>query len=213
MWLNPGDNPVFKDLATIYGIFIIIDYMIFDQYGKSLKYQMNPISGNSLQSIFYSFLAVALFLGISYISAFVLQAAQPLLEGNFIVSYLKIFAQLTPKLIGGSFLTYVAWVIVVPIVETRLFFGRLYDLLGIGSGNRVDKLNDTVTWAKIVIISLAFTYFHLKVRGFSNNVGLMGTFFFAVISLGLVIITKELEPARNFHILWNGMITYKTLNP
>ena len=60
-------------------------------------------------------------------------------------------------------------------------------------------------WALIGIIAGLFMFFHLKVRGINNNVDLMMTFVFAVVSLYLVARSREMESANYLHILWNSM--------
>jgi len=204
MWLTFN-----RDIAAIYGMFLILDYIIYDMYGNSLKYKINGIVGNSLKAILFGGLAVVIFLGISYLISTFLQIA-PTSGESFITHYLKIFAQTTPLLAGNKLLTLIGWGLVIPIIETRLFFGRLFDLL-VNSTNTSTTFINPRLLIVIGVISTLFTYFHFSVRGLSDNVALMGTFIFAAMSLLLVYYLKELESAQYFHVFWNSYLTYKNL--
>lgn len=205
MWLTFN-----RDIASIYGMFLILDYIIFDMYGNSLKYKINGIAGNSMMAMVYGALAVVIFLGISFLISTFLQSAVPILKGNFMEHYLKIFAQTTPLLAGNKILTLIGWGLVIPIIETRLFFGRLFDIV-INATNTTTSYFNSRLLVVIIVISTLFTYFHFSVRGLSDNVALMGTFIFAALSLSMVYYFKELESPSYFHVFWNSYVTYKNL--
>lgn len=206
MWLTFN-----RDIASIYGLFLMLDYIIYDSY-PTLKYKINGVMNNTMTSILFAGLAMVIFLGISYIAAIFLQSASPILQGNFITHYLKIFSQTTPILAGNKFLSLLGWGIVIPVIETRLFFGRLFDLSAQASNTNTSYFNKRLVILFIIIATL-FTYFHFQVRGLADNVGLMGTFIFAIISLTLIVQRKELESAIWFHVFWNSWISYKSLYP
>ena len=92
-----------------------------------------------------------------------------------------------------------------------MIFGRLFDLALSSTDTQTSSLKSAKLWFIILIIAALFTYLHVNVRGLTNNAGLLGTFIFGVMSLILVFKRKELESAIQFHMIWNGMITYQQL--
>ena len=195
-------------LAFVYGLFIVGSYFIEDSLG--LRFKINGIFKNTFSSIFYGLLATVAFLFVSFIISFFLQAAQPLLQGNFISNYLKVFASETPVLAGNKFLTFATFGGIIPIIETIFFFGVTLTLVLLLTRIQFNKINFQ-TIIVVLLLSSAFTFFHFQVRGLADNIGLIGTFIFAIISLILIMRTRELESAVWFHVFWNSLVVYQQL--
>lgn len=129
-----------------------------------------------------------------------LQSTQPILEGNQI-------------------LTFIGWGILIPIVETGFFFGRLLQWVGYKFGVSQLRFSDIKTWAVFVFISAAFTLFHLTARAIAvtgsgvvfDNLALVLTFVFGMISCILVVYFKELSAATYTHITSNSLAVAGTM--
>ena len=193
---------------------LVFDLGLFLLYGDELKYKINGVLNNTLESFLVAMVATGIFLGVSYILSFFLNSLAQLSTGSFtgfVQAYLTTFSETTPIFSGNKILTFIAYAVLIALLETRLIFGRLFDLALSSTDTQTSSLKSAKLWFIILIIAALFTYLHVNVRGLTNNAGLLGTFIFGVMSLILVFKRKELESAIQFHMIWNGMITYQQL--
>jgi len=134
-----------------------------------------------------------------------LQSTQPVLEGNQI-------------------LTFIGWGILIPIVETGFFFGRILQWVAKKFKVLLD-IKNVKAWILFVLISTAFTLFHLTARAVAvtaegivfDNFALVLTFIFGMISCVLVVWAQELSSATYMHITSNsvavaGNMGYRIVN-
>lgn len=196
-------------LGLIYLGFIILSFMGFTIFKK--YYGINNIFKNTGSQLLIALGGVVVFFGISYFLSIFLQSAIPLLEGNFVVEYLKMFSAQTPILAGNKILTFIVFGFIVAFVETLIFYiiglNAIRDITG-------EPSRGYFSFSTIIVglfLSAVFTIFHFQVRGLSNNVGLIGTFIFGLISYYMILWSREGEPAIWFHIIWNSLIASQKL--
>jgi len=130
-------------------------------------------------------------------------------------SIFQLLATSTPILQGSAFLTLLAWGILVPIIETSFFNGRLLEGLTTYAENFLGikiSLNKYSAPLLIVIFIVAtiFTLFHITAKGI-DSLPLIITFVFSVISSILVLRHRETAGAILLHIATNSMAVSSAL--
>jgi len=120
-------------------------------------------------------------------------------------SMFGLMSQTVPALSNSFLLTLLGFGLVVAILETDFFFGRLLEL-GANKLNISTKfdLKNPNLWMLILLISGIFSGFHISAKIIELNIGLLFTFLFAVISCWIVIYTRRTAEASKFHILTNS---------
>ena len=205
MILTSSDNFSIK-LASVYGTMIGLDFAI-SQF-ITPRVNINPIANNSLQSISYAIGAILLLMvfysilnAVARQSALVGTPEGSALSRNFAIikQQATIFSIEFEKIPVLSFLLFG---IVIPVIETRLV-SRIFDFITQTFSIAYNRFNATLI-SVIIFIAGLFTYFHFKVRGLNNNIDLLLTFIFGVMTVLLIIKFKEAESATEFHIGWNA---------
>lgn len=133
--------------------------------------------------------------------------------GQTAFSIIELLSAQTPVLAGNRFLTFIAWGIVIPIIETVFFFGVLYEGLANYLGNfmRVGqiptnfKISNLYYWFLVAFISIIFTAYHFQARGLTDSTGLFVTFLFSVVSLLVVSYFSRTREAILFHMISNSV--------
>lgn len=189
---------VFKErLGLVYGLFMFIDLTMLVLMTPKLN--MNVIGGNTLKSIAYAIGAYVLLIIIHTASATVLQGITPTWQGMIEMTR----PQSTLALAGSKFLEGFSTVFLVAFIETRVFFGRLFEFFATQTKTSLKVISFRLILLMSVIAGI-FTWFHINVRGISNSAWLI-TFVFAMLSLYLVYKFKETESAVHFHWINNGV--------
>jgi hypothetical protein len=197
-----------KDLAMIYILIMIGDYIWF----KSDNFISFKISSNNI-SVFRAYFEGLIAFGIFLVaSQFLVSSLQSqTITGNFVAGSQAIFellATTTPILQGSVFLTFIGWAVLVPIIETSFFNGRLLEGLAsyaeviFGQKISLKKISFPLIMV-ILVVATTFTLFHITAKGL-NTIPLLITFVFSVISSLLVVRHQELRSAIFLHILTNG---------
>ena len=169
-----------------------------------VKYKTEREGGSRVLQIVYAVIAYIIFNIIGAIILHLFGGLTSLTGSSFSVfsdSLFQYFSQNTPALTGNAFISLAIWGVLIPYVETELFFGRMFEFL-------VDKIKVNIgfnvrTISVISIIGGIFTVFHLTAKGISNNSALLLTFLFAITSLVLVIMFKQTIEAKILHIIAN----------
>jgi membrane protease YdiL (CAAX protease family) len=203
-----------QQIASIYLIFLIADYFVLDKYASKLRFHTSNIIGNSLSALTYAVVAYIIFMGVSIIGTLTFQALlqfKTQLGSTFINEVLSRYAATTPLLAENKYLTLLSWGVIVPIIETKLFFGRLFELCADFVGASLTNFRDYKTWFVMIFVSVLFMLFHIQAKGVTDNVALMMTFLFAMISMLLVMWTQELEAAIELHIINNSVTVWNIL--
>lgn len=129
-------------------------------------------------------------------------------------SVLGFLQSTTPVLKDSLFLSFLTFGVIVGVIETPYFFGGGYEAVLNVAGVEEAEITNPVVWAVWVFIAFVFTIFHITTRTIAiaptgepifDNVALIGTFWFAIVSLAMVTITKELVSATETHIYNNSL--------
>jgi len=202
-----------RDLSMIYFLIMVGDYI----WWKSSNFQSFRMSlGRHTRFKVYleSLAAFGIFL---FISSFLVSVFQPqaLQAGqNATQSVFHLLSTTTPLLQGSQFLTFIGWVILVPIIETRFFNGRLLEGFSaygrsFFGANITYSLKNKNLWFVMIFVAALFTLFHITSKGLSS-LPLLITFIFSLLSSILVIRHRELKGAILLHILTNGLAVSAT---
>jgi len=131
---------------------------------------------------------------------------------NFFSEYLStFFSQYSPALVDSPILTFIGWGILIPITETILFFGRLFEAF-VDFWKINVKINSISTWLVMMMTSAVFTLFHLSAKGIANNAALLMVFLFGMVSLYFVVIRSQLIEAITIHIIANSIAISTSFN-
>lgn len=188
-------------MGTIFVAMFLIS-MVLQALDKNVSYVFEKPGNKKLNSILYMAGAYAIF-----ILVIMLLSNLPGL-GSTIEFYSQqmstFFSQYSkPALAGSVPLSLLFWGLLIPIGETILFFVKLpeaiFDSIGISYG----RLDDSRTWAAIIISVATFTVFHVTAKGITNTQALMTTAIFGLISVLLVLKLRQAIEATLFHILTN----------
>jgi len=125
----------------------------------------------------------------------------------------RLMSTSVPMLQGSKIFTWLSWGLLIPLIETRLFFGRIYEGMAEHAksslGYSIPTNRFTVpTFVLIIFVSIIFTLFHIGSKGLSTP-ELLVTFSFAVFSLIFVTKTQELKGPILKHVLTNSIAVFK----
>jgi len=190
-------------LGTAYLFMLILDYIIFSSSREGILYPLEKDT-KRLQDIAFGIVAYVGFVALSFVTLPLFQVA------------IGVFEQLganTPLLASSKFLMVFGWGVLIPVVETRLFFGRGLQFVAELMSVRLELVNGWIptpgTAFVITFLSAGFTVFHLTAKAAIDFVqttgGLYLTFLFAIISCYMIIKLKELAAAVYFHIFTNTL--------
>lgn len=196
--------------AIILSFLTMADMAAFYAYKPTIR--INGVSGNTPKAVITAIMATVGTAVLIMLAASLINVVQQLdlgwlfdkLGGSVFASENRLIFE------GNPIFLFITGAVLVPIAETALFFGRLPEVLA--SMFRVDfKLDSGKMWVLAAIVSGIFVFYHFNVKGITDNISLIGTFVFAMVSMGLVMAFKELEPAVYLHNFWNGIILAKRL--
>lgn len=204
-----------KDLAMIYIAFIILDYFIKTTYPTKIRVDLNTSPGNTMNALVVGIIAFVVFMMVTTFMATFLQAALNFApEQGFSALWQQIVrhsaSTTKPIFEGNKYVVLFLFGVVIATIETRTLIARLYDWIAEMINVSIYKLSVKLV-ALWVVISGIFTAFHFQAKGLTDNVGLLATFIFCMISLALITIFKESESATYFHIIWNSIIVLQTV--
>lgn len=204
-------------MANVFSLMIIADILIFTIIIKKVKvdYPFERITKNRFSSIMESLIVFA---GFIFLQSIILRILTPSLQstGQSIQTMLSLYSTTTPALQGNALITFIAFGIIIPFVETRFFNGRLFELLadrfnvsGAGLGNRR-------VWVLSIFVGIIFALYHLTARrcgaaGTCQNALLFITFLFGTLSTLMVAHYKETKQAVLVHIFANSISVAFTL--
>lgn len=92
----------------------------------------------------------------------------------------------------------------IPIAETRFFFRTILQWYAWKTNTSTRSLFSFDAIQLMAIFSAIFTIFHATAKGIDNNLDLIATFTFGVISIGAILYFQELFQAVVAHITING---------
>lgn len=206
-----------RDLAMIYLLIMFGDFvwMLSDNF-VSFPYSNGP--ADNVRVYIEAAAALGAFLGISTFMVSYL-SPQSLVGTGFVSqtqSLFQLLATSTPILKGSPFLTFIGWGILVPVIETSFFFGRLlegfttYAEHFFNTKISLDHLSIKLLMV-IFFVAALFTIFHFTSKEM-KTVPLLITFIFAAISCLLVQRQKQLKGAISLHIGTNSAAVASALH-
>jgi hypothetical protein len=199
-----------RDLAMIYLLIMVGDFIwyISDNFISFPMTSTHPrFSG--IQVLLESSAGLGLFLLLStmLVSSFSPQSISGGIAGRA-QSIFHLLATSTPILQGSKALTLIGWGILVPIIETSFFNGRLLEGLSAYAeditGHKVSVYNFSAALIVVMfVVAALFTLFHITAKGV-ESIPLIITFIFSFISSILVVRHRELRGAILMHIATNS---------
>jgi len=198
-----------KDMALVYLLIMFGDF-IWVMTDSNISFPLSK-KGGGWTNIIEAFAGLGIFL---FISTFLVSIFSPqsILAGGVLGGSQSIFhllATSTPILQGSKVLTLVGWGILIPIIETSFFNGRLLEGLCTYAepvvGHKIDPTKfSTALFVVMLIVASLFTLFHITAKGL-NSVALLVTFIFSIISSLLVMRQRELKGATIMHVVVNSL--------
>ena len=199
MYFNFNPN-----LAGIYALLALANYVLFktDSF-PTVFIEKTP---NRMKSLALAFGGIFVF---AILSTIVLQFTGLLsnIGATFgLSSVIELYAETIPFFAQSAILTFIAFGLIIPIIETDFFFGTgleaIKDILGLRF-----NLRSISTWALFVIISVVFILFHLSAKNISTGATaqLVLVGLFAMISLVIVLVEGQTLGAILFHVFANSI--------
>jgi len=198
-----------RDMAIIYILILLGDYIWYTS-DKFISFPIEKTKSKWTTSLFTAIAAYGIFLGIATVLTSTLSPESLTLSTGAVQSIFELLATSTPILQGSKILTLVGWGILIPIIETSFWNGRLLEgFAEIGStkvGKKIPLTKiDINTFIVMVFIAATFSLFHITAKGLSA-VPLMITFVFSLVSSYLVIRDQETKSAILLHIISNSAV-------
>jgi hypothetical protein len=193
------------DMAFVFSLMIIADFLIFKD-DRIVSYPFERTTSNRFISLLETLIVFA---GFIFLQTIILRLLTPSIQttAQSIKTLLSLYATTTPALQGNIILTIIAFGIIVPFVETRFFFARLYEIMAdrfkVGGG-----LRNRFNWIIAIFIGVIFAIYHLTARRCGSattcqNALLFVTFIFGTLSTLMVIHYKENKQAVFLHVFAN----------
>ena len=198
-----------EKLGLIYSFMLIFDWMFIISNKPNYPFEKDTFRAKDW---LFAITAVVVFYFSSTIIVTIVQGLASF--GSPLASVFSKLAATTPILSESNILAFIGWGILIPIIETRFFFGRLLE-----SMLRSFRANLTLSSIKshliYAFVSAVFAGFHISARAVSktqfDTSAMIMTFTFGYISCLLVVLTKELASATYFHVINNSVSTYNML--
>lgn len=204
-------------IGTIYLGMAIIDWMAYYLAFDKKVFKIIPIEKDKSKrfqslviamGVYVAFIFAVNFIGTRFTAA--PAGTESIFE--YISSLIAATFSATPILFGSKILRLVVWGVLIPLIETRLFFRTMLQWALRSAGM---KFPATVFSKEGIMISAffgaLFAVFHIVAKGITNNLALTVTFFFGTLSAGLVIHYKQVLEALFLHIITNTIATMQQL--
>ncbi|MBI4036841.1 hypothetical protein HY385_00240 [Candidatus Daviesbacteria bacterium] len=197
-----------QQVAMIY-LLMLTAYFIWFTFDDKITLPIEKTTQGRWMSLLY---AIGIYAGFLLAST-TLSTLFSLEGGQTAFSIIDILSAQTPVLAGNKILTFIAWGITIPIIETVFFFGVLYEglathigkFMGVGELPTSLKPLNGYYWFLILFISIIFTAYHFQARGLTDSTGLFVTFLFSVVSLIAVSFFGQTREAILFHLISNSV--------
>jgi membrane protease YdiL (CAAX protease family) len=198
-----------RDMAIVYLLIMLADF-IWVLTDSNLVFKLTKV-GSGWGEYIESFVGLGIFLFISTLLVSIF-SPQSILSGGILGGSQSIFhvlATSNPILQGSKVLTFIGWGILIPIIETSFFNGRLLEGLATYAepvvGHKIDVTKFSMPlFVVMLIVASLFTLFHITAKGLSS-VALLVTFIFSVISSIMVMRQRELKGAIVMHVVVNSL--------
>lgn len=194
------------ELAGLYTALLVGDLILY-MWDKNIQFSFKKRGIKFTRVFIEAALAYGIFLGISTL---IVKTFPQAIASLGTQSTLELLSTVRPALEGSQLLLFIAWAILVPIIEESLFHGRLFEYIRDITQRRIKKTItlkkfDTPTIFVIMIIAAVFTIFHFTAKNL-ETIPLLITFMFSLIGTILVIKQQQLRGAIIFHMIGNGAV-------
>jgi len=175
--------------------------------------QVNTSRSNLLQDIIIGVMSLAVFYVAAYLVIQVLQTAALSLG---LLSIVSLMAEVQPVFAGNTFLSFVVFGLLVPIIENLFFFGVLMEFIA-DKSNTILTLKNYKAHLIYTIVAFLFMFIHITAKGIPQSIGqiinepsLLVTFIFGYMSCMVVVISKkQLRPSIFMHQVANILAIIK----
>jgi len=203
---------IYIAMVVVWLMFFLFDKLIFD---KRTQFPIEKSAGGRLESILIALIAYASFLFLTTI------ITNLFLPGTFTGSVKEVISKMGigivqasgPVLQNSKILLLLGWGLLIPIVETILFNGKvfeaLYDKLR-WAGLNMRRLTSPTLIILIIIIGATSALYHLTSKNL-ETVPLMITFVFFTVSGILVVWRGHLREAIYIHCIGNTIAVLSTM--
>lgn len=191
-----------KNFANIFTMFLAVSGFayLFSKTGKNfLKYDINTASGNTAKAFTHGLLALAIFLAVSFFTVKILQPTGFLGLQSVLDRIAQTSLGATPILSGNQFVILLVGGLLIPIIETELFFITLPQVLASVFSVPL-SIGSPSTWVLMLVVSGIFTFYHIEAKAITDNVAWALTFMFGVFQSWLVLKFREGESAIWMHV-------------
>lgn len=199
-------------LGNIYIAFMFLYFFLLITDPNKVRYKIDNKNTTWVYSIL---LAVFVYVAFNLVSALVLSTVSPMsiVPDKMFQSVAKLMATSTPVLAATGdntidlLLTFLAWGVLVSLIETVLLFGGALEFVedAFSSFQTRYNLKDKTTWFVVVLLSALFALFHIQAKGLKDSSALLVTFLFGIVSLWLIIRFRETKTAVAFHVIANSV--------
>ena len=185
-------------LSRVYLLILVADYFWY-QNDNHISFPYKNPNRNFLTDAVEAIVAFGLFLG----------ATAFLFTGFSTQSLVSLLSSTVPILADSQFLTLLSWGVIVPMIESNFFFGRLLEGFSTFAekalGRKIDLEQFSMPlFVVMLFVSSIFTLYHLTAKSLSPT-ALMITFIFGLMSMFLVIKQKSTRGAIIMHVLSNSL--------
>jgi len=192
-----------ETFGTLFIAFLFISGLvyIFSRMGviPKLRIDINTISANSGKAFFHGFIALAIFFILSIGVVRILQPASFIGIQSVIDRLVQTSLGASPILQGNPYAILFVGGILIPIVETELFFVTLPQVLS-STFNIPLTLTSSSTWMLMAAVIGVFTLYHIQAKGITDNVAWVLTYMFGIFQAWLVLKFREGESAIYMHV-------------
>lgn len=189
-----------QTLGVIYVSMIMVYYMAVDD-NPSIHITLFNGTPNYVMAIMWGLGAyIAFYFGATAIINSLFPQAVGQAQSIQSINLLFIQAALT----SSETVKFVAFGVLIPIIESMLFFGALPQVYGKALG--ISNSGDPLSLGYLMVILFAagvFALFHLTAKGITNQSALMVSFIFGVVSMILVRVRGQTSDAVALHMVNN----------
>jgi len=191
-----------QDASMIY-LFMLTTYFIWYTSDKNIEL---PIE-RSDQGRAKSFMIAAIIYAFFLVSSSFLSSIPSINGGNQTPqAIVTLFGAQLPVLANNTILTIIVWGVLIPLIESALFFGIILEGIINGLANYFGtkilvtfRITSTTLWGVVFFVASLFTFYHFQARGLTDSLGLLLTFYFAVISCWVSLYFRQVREAIFFH--------------
>ena len=211
-------------MGAPFGIMLLIDFIILQRVPSIIKQNQFPNSGKSFIAAavaFGIFFAVSLGATLVFQSTAIVQGTvdatspeslvQVTMRHGFAATGLEQATanQAEPIFAGSKLATYITFAFVIAYIETRFIIRLVFVLAHLFEIS--ERKFSTTLFFIYMFVAGGFVWFHANVKGIEDNVALIMTFVFAIITFELARRFQEMESATHLHFINNFVFIWNRI--